>query len=86
MTFEEAKLIRDNLTDTTNEASELLNNLVKLHRNSLGLVLDNFKETLEYKLAKKNFDIAFRQQRDFNRLFIKQFKKELANERKNKYK
>lgn len=46
-------------------------------KNEFGLTLDEVKNTSEWKLAKKAFDMSFRQLREFNAQYVKQFRKEL---------
>lgn len=60
--------------------------LQQFPKNSLGLILDEVKDTQEYKQAKSNFDNAFSDLRNFNTNFVKVFKIELREERKNRFK
>jgi hypothetical protein len=47
-----------------------------------GLTPDAVRETMQFKSDKRAFDIAFSKLRNFNAVFVKQFKKELKLHRK----
>ena len=57
-------------------ASKELNNLVKNNRSNFGLVADSIKTTLEYKLAKKEYQNAFNELRIFNKSVSNKIKSE----------
>lgn len=48
----------------------------------MGLTPDNVKARPDYRIAKAAFDKAFAKMRAFNAVYVKQYKKELAAERK----
>jgi hypothetical protein len=50
------------------------------------MVPDSVRELPEYKADRRAFELAFAKLRAFNAKFVKQFAKELAAERKLKYK
>lgn len=52
----------------------------------MGMTPDHVKAVPEWQQAKKDFDQAFAQLRNFNGWYVKTFKKEIAQERKEKYK
>lgn len=51
-------------------------------RGPMGLTPDDVKASDTWKAAKKSYDKAFNSLREFNGLFVKKYKKELAQERK----
>jgi len=55
-------------------------------KSEMGLTPDHVKAMPEWQQAKKDFDLAFAQLRNFNGWYMKAFKKEIAQERKEKYK
>lgn len=48
----------------------------------MGITPDDVKKSESFQLAKKAYDIAFQNVRNFNGFFIKTFKKEYAQDRK----
>lgn len=85
MTFEEAKVISKQLNDKVDADSKALKQFDQ-YRNSMGLVPDHIRETPEYQTLKNEFNKSFAQLRNFNGWYVKQFKKELAAERRNRFK
>jgi hypothetical protein len=83
VTYEEAKTYKKKLEDKNNVDS---NRLQKFEKNDIGLVPDHIKNSLEFQTAKIEFDKSFSELKNFNTWFIKTFKKEYTEERKNKYK
>lgn len=55
-------------------------------KTEMGLTPDHVKAMPEWQQAKQEYDLAFTQLRDFNCWYVKTFKKEIAAERKEKYK
>jgi hypothetical protein len=81
MTYEEAKQLRDQIE---NNVELHTNNLKKFdqYRNNMGLIPDHIRESDEYKTLKQAFDEAFSQLRNFNKWYVKQFKKEIQKEQR----
>ena len=50
-------------------------------KGEMGLTPDEVKESLEFKTARKAYQNAFNDVRNFNTMFLREFKKELKNER-----
>jgi hypothetical protein len=85
MNFEEALTKKQLLESKVDEYSDKLRELVANDRNSLGLTSDSIKNALEYKRTKHSYNQAFRELREFNAYYVKQFKAEIAELRKRKY-
>jgi hypothetical protein len=83
MTFEEAKTHQQKLDEKCSIDSAKLNTFPK---NEIGLTPDLVRETPDFQQAKKAFEKSFAELRNFNKWYSKEFKKELAAERKNRYK
>jgi hypothetical protein len=86
MTYEEAKVIKQQLNEKVDADSATLKEFDKYGLGVMGLTPDHVKEMPEWKLAKQNFEKSFAELRNFNGWFVKQFKKEYAAERKNRFK
>lgn len=85
MNFEEAKIKKNELETLCQKASDVLKNIN--HNNektSLGLTPDHIKTSSAFKEAKIEYDKHFKNLREFNSYYVKAFKKEISNERKNK--
>lgn len=78
LSFEEAKLRRDDLDVEVELATTLLRAFPHLPN---GLVPDEVRERQKWKEASARFTKAFRALREFNGCFVKRFKKELKEER-----
>ena len=78
MTFNEFKKIRQELMTDVDKLFLVLKAFPKLGN---GLTPDEVKFSKEFKEAKAAFDDAFRELRAFNDVYVKQFKRELAEER-----
>lgn len=84
--YEEAKLYKKELEEKNDEDSRKLREFDKLGESALGLVPDHVKEMPEWRSAKVEFDKSFAKLREFNGWFVKTFKKEIAADRKSRYK
>lgn len=83
VTFEDAKKIKAQLEENCKKLGEAFD---KYPRGAMGLTPDHIKVTPEYQRERKLYNIAFTQLQNFNKVYVKQFKKELAEERKNRFK
>lgn len=81
-TFEEAKAESDLLEQEEHAAGAALN---AFPRGPMGLTPDAVRATIEYKNAKTRWGKAFKALQCFNVTFVKQFAKELREERKRRY-
>lgn len=82
MSFLIAKAHKEMLENLTSHASNKLN---AFPRGPSGLASDEVRRSPEYRLAKAEYQAAVDALRNFNKVYVKQFKKELAAERKAKY-
>lgn len=82
MNYEQAKNHKRDLNILVEEASKKLQ---KFEENELGLVPNHIRETEEYQNAKEKYEMLFDTLRKFNTWFMKEFKKEYARDRRNKY-
>ena len=82
MTFEEAKAHANELYAKLNECSAALN---KYPKGDMGMVAESIRMTPEYKTETAAFRKVFEELRQFNTVYVKQFKKELREERAKKY-
>jgi len=73
MTYLEALQIRDELDRTVDNASKRLNAYPK---GAMGLTPDSVKATPEWQADSKKFNACMKLAQNFNRMFVKQFKKE----------
>ena len=83
VTFEDAKKIKAQLEENCKKLGDAFD---KYPRGAMGLTPDHIRATPEYQREKKLYNIAFTQLQNFNKVYVKQFKKELAEERKNRFK
>lgn len=83
--FQEAKGIRDGLEAAYYLACEQLKEFLSPYpATPMGLTPDHVKEMPAYKALKESVDHAFLKLQSYNKGFVKQYKKELAQERKNR--
>lgn len=82
MTFEMAKTEKNNWQTLVDQTSKILNSFPK---NEIGLVPDEVKNSPEFKSAKIDYWVAFYKLRQFNLYYIKNFKTQINQERKNKF-
>ena len=83
MTYEEAKVIKNQLEEKNNAYSKILQTFEK---NEIGLTPDHIRELPEWKEANNEFKTSFAQLRKFNSWYVKTFKKEIQADRRNRYK
>lgn len=79
MTYAEAKLIAAALDAEVSRAGAAMD---VFPRGPMGLTPDSVKATVEWKIAKHQFDAAFAKLRNFNGAFVKAFAKEMRDERR----
>lgn len=86
MTYQEAKEFKDLLTLKNEEDSKALHKFLELGEDKVlkGLPTKEIRDTKEYKEAVIKFEKSFKQLQEFNKLFLKTFKKEYAKERREK--
>ena len=86
MNFQEAKAYKAQLENLLDFADKRLKAFDSYGKSPMGLTPDHVKAMPEWKEAKMAFEIAFQNLRNFNAKYTKAFKKEIQEERKNKYK
>lgn len=84
--FEIAKQSKRALEVALDSACDALKAFDSYGKSEMGMTPDHVKAMPEWKEAKRCFDVAFQSLRNFNGWFNKAFKKEINEERKNKYK
>ena len=82
--YEKAKRQRDILQKKVDESSEHLDSF-REYRNAMGVLPEWIRESDIYKCAKRNYDKHFKNLQNFNKVFVKKYKKELRKERLNKW-
>lgn len=83
MSFDNATKIKSQLEENVKMLSESMS---VFPRGSMGLIPDEVKKTDEYISVKSAYDIGFKELQNFNKVYVKQFKKELQKMLKEKYK
>jgi hypothetical protein len=84
MNYQEAKLYRDEMEKRHKIDSDNLKTFDK-YKISMGIVPDHIRETPEYQIVSKAVDKNFAELRNFNKWYVKTFKKEIQADRKNRY-
>ena len=84
--FTIAKQSKKALETALDVADKALKAFDSYGKSEMGMTPDHVKAMPEWQQAKKDFDLAFAQLRNFNGWYVKTFKKEIAQERKEKYK
>ena len=84
--YDAAKQSKAMLEASLDAANKALKAFDSYGKSAFGLTPDSVKAMPEFKQAKANFDKAFAELRNFNGWYMKTFKKEIMQERKNKYK
>ena len=84
--FTIAKQSKKALEDCLDVADKALKAFDSYGKSEMGMTPDHVKAMPEWQQAKKDFDLAFAQLRNFNGWYVKTFKKEIVQERKEKYK
>lgn len=82
-TDKQSKIVLENALDVADEALKAFDSYGK---SAFGLTPDHVKAMPEWQQAKREFDKAFAELRNFNGWYMKTFKKEIKEEHKNKYK
>jgi hypothetical protein len=86
-TYIEIKTMQKEIDDNCTKASKELNDFIsQYHSGPMGLTPDFVKAMPEFKELKRNFEVSFEKLRQINQFVSKNFKKELREERKNRYK
>ena len=86
MNFQEAKAYKTQLESVLDFADKRLKAFDSYGKSAMGMTPDHVRAMPEWQEAKLAFDIAFQNLRNFNAKYNKAFKKEIQEERKNKYK
>ena len=84
--FHIAKQSKTMLENALDAADKALKAFDKYGKSEMGMTPDFVREMPEWQQAKKEFDKAFAELRNFNGWYVKTFKKEITAERKEKYK
>ena len=84
--FHVAKQSKAMLENSLDIADKALKAFDQYGKSEMGMTPDHVKAMPEFKQAKKEFDKAFAELRNFNGWYVKTFKKEIAAERKEKLK
>ena len=82
MTYLQAKAIKEEMNDKLNILEAKLKEFQVAGGN--GFVPDALRNTPEYKNVKIKFDKLFIEFQQFNKVFVKEFKKEIAKERRSR--
>ena len=85
MTFEEAKALKEQLDSLCTEFGAKLQEY-SIYKNSMGLLPDYVKELPQFKEAKLWYDTSFKNLQNFNKYYVKTFKKEIRAARDEKIK
>lgn len=86
--FDKALAIQDDLNKRMDEASKRLELFVQKQGGARanGLTPDSIKQLPEYRKLKQEVDLSFRRLQDFNKQFVKKYKKEIREHYQNKRK
>lgn len=79
------KQVKQSLENDVKQAEKALKEFDKYGKGDMGLTPDFVKVMPEYRKAKAEFDNAFQVLQKFNQQFVKQFKKETAKERRERW-
>lgn len=82
MTYLQAKVIKEEMNDKLNILEAKLKEFQGTEGN--GFVPETLRNTPEYKNVKRKFDKLFIEFQQFNKVFVKEFKKEIATERRSR--
>jgi hypothetical protein len=81
--YEDAKLKKQELDDRVDKLSDMLNKKYPING---GLLPEEIRLSPQYRRDKGAFDRAFRELQNFNKMFMRKFKKEYAQERRERRK
>ncbi|MCK4842769.1 MAG: hypothetical protein KAT04_12955 [Methylococcales bacterium] len=79
MNYLEAKELKGSLEDNLKKVESLFDGF---NTGNMGLVSDDVLNSDEYIFANTEFKKAFKKLRDFNAVYVKQFKKEIRSNRR----
>lgn len=82
MTYQEAKEVNKRIEEKVNILSAKLNSYPK---GLMGMTREDIRLSDEYQAVKREYSKAFKELQDFNKWFLKTFKKEYAKERRERY-
>lgn len=81
--YDDAKILKNHYETLVSKAS---NELAQFPKNEMGIIPDDIRETKEYKGTKAYYDHVFSLLQKYNQWFVKYYKKEYMEDRKNKKK
>ena len=86
MTYEKAKETKDFLTKINDEHSQALRKFLELGEDEVlkGLPKKEIRESKEYQECVAKFNSSFKQLKEYNKWFLKNFKKEYLKDRSKK--
>lgn len=86
MTYEKAKETKDFLTKINDEHSQALHKFLELGEDEVlkGLPKKEIRESKEYQECVARFNSSFKQLKEYNKWFLKNFKKEYLKDRSKK--
>lgn len=84
MTYEEAKAARDAIEARLKAASDTLKAIPGIGSGPMGLTPDHIKSSPEYREANRAYLAIHHELRRFNSAFTKQYRREIAAERRTK--
>lgn len=79
------KQVKQSLENDVKQAEKVLKEFDKYGKGDMGLTPDFVRAMPEYRKAKAEFDNAFQVLQKFNQQFVKQFRKEMAKERRERW-
>lgn len=82
MNFEKAVELKKEIETRVNK---LDSEIKSFEKNNLGMIKEEIRNSKEFKEIKKSFDLNFKELQNFNSWFNKEFKKEIAEQRKNRF-
>ena len=85
MSYTIQKQVKQSLENDVKQAEKALEEFDKYGKGDMGLTPDFVRAMPEWKKAKAEFDKAFTIMQKFNQQFVKQFKKEIAKERRERF-
>lgn len=83
MTYQEAKELNKQIEERVSILSAKLNSYPK---GLMGMTREDIRLSSEYQTVKAEYNKAFKELQNFNKWFLKTFKKEYAKERQERYK
>jgi len=83
--YKEAKRIKNKISARVDQASDVLNRKYP-EKGRMGMTPEYIRKSPSYVADKLEFDLAFKKLREFNKFFVKTFKKEIRADRAKRYK